>query len=48
MDPSETREIAQRLTTEAREAHISSLQFAIAIVVIVMGLVLFACALMLM
>lgn len=40
--------MAQRLTTEARVAHISSRQFALALAVIVTGLVLFACALMLM
>ncbi len=40
--------MAQRLTTEAREAQISALQFAIALGVVVTGLVLFACALMLM
>jgi hypothetical protein len=48
VDPSETRDIAHRLTTEAREAHISALQIAIAVAVVVTGLVLFACALMLM
>lgn len=40
--------IARRLATEAREARISSVQFAIALAVIITGLVLFACALMLM
>jgi hypothetical protein len=48
VDPSDTREIGQRLTTEAREAHISTLQFAIALGIALTGLVLFACALMLM
>ena len=48
VDPSETREMAQRLTTEAREARISTLQFAIALSAVITGLVLFACALMLM
>jgi hypothetical protein len=40
--------MAQRLTTEAREARISALQFAIALAIVLTGLVLFACALMLM
>ena len=48
MDPVDTREIAQRLVTEEREARISALQFTIALAIVITGLVLFACALMLM
>jgi hypothetical protein len=48
VDPLDTREIAQRLVSEAREARISSLQFTIALSIAITGLVLFACALMLM
>ena len=40
--------MGERLTTEAREARISALQFAIALAVVLTGLVMFACALMLM
>jgi hypothetical protein len=40
--------IARRLATEAREMRISTLQFAIALSIAITGLVLFACALMLM
>jgi hypothetical protein len=46
--PSNTRLIAQRLTTEARETRISAVQFSIALAIAITGLVLFACALMLM
>ena len=48
MDPADTRQIAQRLATEEREMRITTLQFAIALGVAITGLVLFACALMLM
>lgn len=48
MDPADTREIAQRLASEAKEARISTLQFALALGIVLTGLVLFACALMLM
>jgi hypothetical protein len=43
--------IAQRLVSEAREAReakISAAHFAIALAVVITGLVMFACALMLM
>jgi hypothetical protein len=45
--PSDTRQLCQRMTTEAREARVTTLQFVIALAVVVTGLVMFACALML-
>ena len=50
MDPtaSDTKELCQRMATEEREARISTLQFTVALGVVIVGLVMFAWALVLL